>query len=196
LSIAIFIGGPAGCGKTTLAKDLVPALNKLAYGPFCMLDKDTMTDPLSEALLHALTGYGLDRDSPAYKAHARDREYEAVLRTAKENMELGLNVVLPGPWSKEIASGAVFDPNALGFNKQDKTLVVWLHVGEEDRLHRIRARGNPRDAYKLKNWSSYAKSLPSWGVTRPNGMLVLNAMRHISSLRADVLQALEQHANS
>jgi predicted kinase len=192
VSIAIFLCGPAGCGKTTLAKDLVPALNRLAYGPFCLLDKDTMTDPLSEALLHSLTGYGLDRDSPAYKAHARDREYETVLRTAKENMELGLNVVLPGPWTKEIESGAVFDPRKLGFELRDRTLVVWLQVPEEDRLDRILARGNPRDAYKLKNWKSYAKSIPTWGAAPPKGMLVLNAMRQVSSLRADVLQALEQ----
>jgi energy-coupling factor transporter ATP-binding protein EcfA2 len=192
VSIAIFLCGPAGCGKSTLAKDLVPVLNTLAHGPFCLLDKDTMTDPLSEALLHSLTGCGLDRDGPAYKAHARDREYESVLDTAKENMELGLNVVLPGPWSKEIASGAVFDPKRLGFSQRDKTLVVWLHVAENDRLGRILARGNPRDAYKLDNWSSYAKSLPSWGSTPPKGLLVLNAMREVSSLRADVLQALEQ----
>jgi predicted kinase len=192
MSIAIFICGPSGCGKTTLAKNLVPVLNNLTHGPFCLLDKDTLTDPLSEALLHALTGYGLDRDSPAYKANVRDREYESVRHTAKENMELGVNVVLPGPWSKEIASGAIFDPKALGFRKTDRTLVVWLDVAEGDRLDRIRARGNPRDAYKLKHWSSYARALPSWGAAPPKGLLVLNAMREISSLRDDVLQALNK----
>lgn len=176
MAIAIFVCGPAGSGKSTLSKMIVRRMRGPAGAPFCILDKDVLTDPLSEALLFQITGSGLDRDSAAYKAHVRDPEYACVLATAKENLELGMNVILPGPWSREIASGALYRASTLGFPADTKMLLVWLDVPEDERRSRVALRGNPRDAYKLKNWSEYVNRMPGHVKGAPDGMLVLGPM--------------------
>lgn len=190
MSIAIFICGPAGAGKTTLAKYLVPLLCQRHTMPFCLLDKDTLTAPLSSELMFTLTGNRLDRDSPVYKGRVRDLDYTCVLETAKENMALGVNAVLPGPWTRELQSGALFRPTSLGLSSEDKTLVVWLELSEDKRKERIVHRGNPLDEFKLQNWDAYARrqALPS--SLLPKDVLVLDALLSLDQAAERISEAL------
>src|SRR3546814_7439038 len=41
------------------------------------------------------------RDSPLFKDKVRDLEYASTLRIARDQLELGMNVAFPGPWSRE-----------------------------------------------------------------------------------------------
>lgn len=190
MSTALFICGPAGTGKTTLARQLAQVLPLRGLGAYALLDKDTLTDPLSAALLKALSGDELDRDSPAYKAHVRELEYQSVLRVAAENLDLGMNVLLPAPWTREAESGRIFDADALGFPAQTRVHVVWMALPEAVRLARIQQRGNPRDTFKLAHWAQYAQQAPEHLSAVSARAQVLDASRPVAELTAAVAATL------
>ena len=98
----VFICGHAGTGKTTIAKRLVGPLMRETGEAFCLLDKDTLYGRYSAAAMGALTGDPNDRDSPLYLQHLHDPEYQGLLDTARENLELGVGVIVVGPLSREV----------------------------------------------------------------------------------------------
>jgi GTPase SAR1 family protein len=106
----IFFCGHAGTGKTTLAHKLIGPLMQATGEPFCLLDKDTLYGRYSAAAMRAITGDPNDRDSPAYLDNLRDPEYEGLLDTARENLMLGISVIVVGPLSREIRAHQLTDP--------------------------------------------------------------------------------------
>lgn len=153
----VFIAGHAGTGKTTLARRAVPLLHARTGESFCVLDKDTVYGAYSAKVMGLLTGDPDDRDSPTYLEHLRDQEYAGLLEIAAENLALGVNVVLVGPFSREVKSKRVFDPAALGAPPGTRISVVWVALDEATARARIVARGDARDRYKLAHWNDYRK---------------------------------------
>ncbi len=148
----IFFCGHAGAGKTTLAKRLIGPLIARSGEAFCLLDKDTLYGAYSASVMGALTGNPNDRDSPVYLQTLRDPEYAGLLDTARENLRLGVNVLVVGPFSRELREGRLFDRAWLGVDDDVGVHVVWVELGEADAKARIVSRGNPNDAYKLAHW--------------------------------------------
>ena len=153
----IVFAGHAGTGKTTLARMAVPRLHALTGESFCVLDKDTVYGAFSSKVMGLLTGDPDDRDSPTYLEHLRDQEYSGLLDIARENLELGVNVVLVGPFSREVKSRRMFDAAALGMPAGTPIRVVWVALDEAEAKRRIVARGDHRDRYKLEHWDEYRK---------------------------------------
>ncbi|GAB6849664.1 AAA family ATPase [Paraburkholderia kururiensis] len=151
----IFICGHAGTGKSTLAKRLIAPLMRATGEAFCLLDKDTLYGRYSAAAIGALTGDPNDRDSPLYLQHLRDPEYLGLIDTARENLELGISVIVIGPLSREVRDRRLFDRAWLGVGADVAIRIVWVHASEETAHRRIVARGNPNDAYKLAHWDEY-----------------------------------------
>ncbi|VVE26492.1 ATPase [Pandoraea cepalis] len=151
----IFFCGHAGAGKTTLAKRLIGPLIARSGEAFCLLDKDTLYGAYSASVMGALTGNPNDRDSPVYLQTLRDPEYAGLLDTARENLRLGVNVLVVGPFSRELREGRLFDRAWLGVDDDVGVHVVWVELGEADAKARIVSRGNPNDAYKLAHWDDY-----------------------------------------
>ena len=98
-----------------------------------------------------------DRDSPYYLQNLRDWEYQGLIDIARENLLLGVNVILVGPFSKEIQSGRLFDPEALGVPSQTKIDIAWIDLDEIEAKARMEKRGDPRDKWKLAHWDDYVK---------------------------------------
>jgi ABC-type cobalamin/Fe3+-siderophores transport system ATPase subunit len=96
----VFFLGPAGAGKTTLAKALARRRNAAFF------DMDTLTRPVAEAIMTLAGLDPQDRDSLAYKAHCRDLGYRITMDAALENVELGSDAYVIGPFTKESASHA------------------------------------------------------------------------------------------
>lgn len=153
----VFFAGHAGTGKTTLAKRAVPLLHARTGESFCLLDKDTVYGEYSARVMGLLTGDPDDRDSPTYLEHLRDQEYHGLLEIARENLGLGVNTVLVGPFSREVRSHRVFDPVDLGMPADTLVSVVWVELDEATARERIIARAHPNDRYKLAHWDEYRK---------------------------------------
>ena len=151
----VFFCGHSGTGKTTIAKHLIGPLMRETGEAFCLLDKDTLYGRYSAAAMRALTGDPNDRDSPLYLQHLRDPEYQGLLDTARENLELGVSAVVVGPLSREVRDRRLFDRNWLGIGDDIVIRIVWVSTSEETAHARIVARRNPNDAYKLAHWDEY-----------------------------------------
>ena len=90
----ILFAGHAGTGKSTLAKKALPLLVEKTGKDFFFLDKDTAYGAFSAHIMEMTTQNPNDRDSPYYLEHLRDWEYKGLIDIARENLLLGVNVIL------------------------------------------------------------------------------------------------------
>ena len=155
----IFFCGHAGTGKTTLAKRALPALHRATGESFCLLDKDTLYGDYSSAVMGVLTGDPNDRDSPPYLQNLRNPEYHGLMKTARENLGLGVSTIVVGPLSREVRAHKLTDRAWLGVGDEVQVRIVWVHLREDEARQRIAARGNPNDAWKLAHWDDYRTRL-------------------------------------
>ena len=153
----ILFAGHAGTGKSTLAKKALPLIIEKTGEDFFFLDKDTVYGAYSSHIMELTTQNPDDRDSPYYLENLRDWEYQGLLDIVKENLLLGVNVILVGPFSKEIQSGRMFNPEALGMPQQTVISIAWIDLDENEAKVRMQKRADPRDAWKLAHWEQYAK---------------------------------------
>lgn len=153
----LLFAGHAGTGKTTLAKRAIPALAALGGRDFFFLDKDTAYGAFSAHIMGLLTGNPADRDSPTYLQNLRDREYAGLLDITRENLELGAQVMLVGPFTRELMAGKFFDPVQLGMPAGTVCRIAWIDLSTEEAKRRIEHRADPRDAWKLAHWEDYLK---------------------------------------
>jgi predicted kinase len=151
----ILFAGHAGTGKTTLAKRALPRIIEKTGADFFFLDKDTVYGAYSAHVMELTTNNPNDRDSPFYLKNLRDWEYAGLIAIAKENLQLGINVVLVGPFSTEIQSGKIFSPDALGIASTSIIKIAWIDLDENEAKHRMEKRADPRDEWKLKHWDEY-----------------------------------------
>lgn len=155
---ALFILGHAGTGKSWLTHRFV-SRQHAAGRSWCVLDKDVVSEVWTGPLLAAHGQDPNDRDSPFFKEVARDLGYQSTLRIGRDQVEHGTNVVFPGPWSRELANGALFSATALGLPGHTRLCHVWLDLPLETRKKRIIERGDPRDKWKLDHWDDYTRAL-------------------------------------
>ncbi|MDQ1909300.1 AAA family ATPase [Paenibacillus sp. GD4] len=158
MSKLVFFLGPAGAGKTTLAKAVAA---KRHAGFF---DMDTLLRPAAVALM---TQAGLDpddRDSQQYKIRCRDVGYRITMDAALENLQLGNDAFVVGPFTKETA-----DPGWLRqelariadtASEEVEVKVVYVYLKDIDLYRlRIQERGLSIDAWKLEHWEEFSQSL-------------------------------------
>ena len=153
----ILFAGHAGTGKSTLAKRALPLIVDKTQEDFFFLDKDTVYGAFSAHVMELTTQDPNDRDSPYYLQNLRDWEYQGLIDIARENLLLGVNVILVGPFSKEIQSGRMFNPEVLGIPAQTKISIAWIDLEESEAKRRMEKRADPRDQWKLAHWDEYVK---------------------------------------
>ena len=153
----ILFAGHAGTGKSTLAKRALPLIIESTGEDYFFLDKDTVYGAFSAHVMELTTQNPNDRDSPYYLQNLRDWEYQGLIDIARENLLLGVNVILVGPFSKEIQSGRMFNPEALGIPAQTKISIAWIDLEESEAKRRMEKRDDPRDQWKLAHWDEYVK---------------------------------------
>jgi predicted kinase len=140
------ICGPAGAGKSTYGRELA------AKTGACLLDSDTVTEPVVRAGMEFGGEDPDDRDSPVYRATFRDPVYECLYAVAAENLP-AVAVILVGPFTSEIRDAEW--PGGLKARFGMDVHVIFLTCPDEQRRWRIEKRGNPRDASKLRDWEAY-----------------------------------------
>ncbi|WP_188997237.1 AAA family ATPase [Paenibacillus nasutitermitis] len=154
--LVFFIGG-AGAGKTTVAKALA------ARRHAALFDMDTLSRPASEAIMRLAGLDPNDRDSPVYKAYCRDLGYRLTMDAALENVEIGSDAYVIGPFTKETEDPHWLERElaAIGASLADVEVKVIFVTLEGEGLYRqrIQERGSVLDGWKLENWGSFRKSL-------------------------------------
>ncbi len=153
----LLFSGHAGTGKTTLAKRALPVLSQRTGHDFFFLDKDTAYGAFSSHIMGLLTGDPDDRDSPTYLEHLRNQEYSGLLDITRENLALGNQVLLVGPFTREILSGKFFRPAELGLPADTVCRIAWIDLSSDEAKRRIEARNDARDQWKLAHWDEYLK---------------------------------------
>ena len=140
------ICGPAGVGKSTHGRKL--AAEKRA----CLLDSDTITEPVVRAGMELGGLDPDDRDSPVYRAAFRDPVYECLFAAAAENLA-HTDVIIVGPFTSEIRNSGWLEELEERF--ETGVHVVFVTCDESERKRRVESRGNPRDDLKLRDWDRY-----------------------------------------
>ena len=140
------ICGPAGVGKSTYGKKLAAELGA------CLLDSDTVSEPVVRAGLEFAGLDPRDRDSPIYKATYREAVYQCLYDTALENLAQ-IDVIIVGPFTREIRSESWLQELEERFAVPVE--VLFVTCASHERRRRIEARGNPRDLAKLNDWQAY-----------------------------------------
>ncbi|WP_072333396.1 MULTISPECIES: AAA family ATPase [unclassified Paenibacillus] len=171
----IFVIGPAGAGKTTVAKELARRLR------IPLFDMDTLLRPAAETIMTLSGRDPNDRDSPVYKQFCRDLGYRITMDAALENLELGIDTLVVGPFTKETENPQWPEQElarigAAGSQVELKVISVYLQDDEVYR-ERIRQRASILDVWKLENWDSFRQSLrprPVRWELPPSALLHLN----------------------
>jgi len=153
----ILFCGHAGTGKSTLAKKALPIIIDKTGEDFFFLDKDTAYGAFTAQMMKLTTGNPNDRDSPYYLENMRNWEYSGLIDIARENLALGVNVILVGPFSKEVQRGKMFETAELVIPEEVIIRAAWIDLNEDESKRRIELRADPRDDWKLNHWDQYVQ---------------------------------------
>ncbi|ASA21454.1 AAA family ATPase [Paenibacillus donghaensis] len=161
----VFFLGPGGAGKTSLAKAV--ATRRKAV----VLDMDILLRPASDVIM---TLHGLDptdRDSAEYKQLCRDLGYRITMDAALDNLPLGTDILVVGPFTKEAEDPGWIESELarIGYTLQDVEVKVVLVKLANEALYRQRIidRQSPLDDWKLEHWDQFRLALGSRTVAWP-----------------------------
>jgi predicted kinase len=141
---ALVVAGPPAAGKTTLATRLAATLG------WVIADLDAVTGALTAAALRLVGGDQSAIDG-AEGRRIRAARYEALLSVAAANLEIGLGVVVSGPFSAELADSERWQAVARRLEAtpmRPAVTLVYVDCPPELRLQRLLIRGAARDRTK------------------------------------------------
>lgn len=185
----LFVVGSAGAGKTTIAE----ALARKSRAAF--FDMDTMLRPAAEAIMKAAGYDPSDRDSPDYKALCRDLGYRITMDAALENVRLGNDAVVVGPFTKETSDAGWLGRElaSAGLSAGDvlvKAIYVYLDDAQRYR-ERIEGRDLRSDDWKLQHWNEFSRSLARRKIAWPlpeSSVLYWDNSPPLTEERAELLE--------
>ncbi len=140
----VVVCGNAGTGKTTWAKHLA------AHYQAALLDLDSASEPIVAAAQRELGRDPHDRDSADYKRVFRDAVHEALFAVTRD---CAGPVVLVAPFTRERARPDF--PDWIAAKCERQPLIHYFVTEDGVREARLRARGTPRDAAKLTDYTAY-----------------------------------------
>jgi predicted kinase len=181
MSFAVVVVGPAGSGKSTVAR----ALARRAAAVY--LDKDTLAGPLVEVALAASGNESSDRENNQfYRAHVMPAEYSSLFAVAGDNLRLGHPVVIDAPFAAYLDTPDFFVDSATRGRWPDSPVFVLRVLAPEEVIKaRLRDRGLARDAVKLRDWDTF---WTTWGTTRVawEGVRVLDVLNRGPESAVDI----------
>lgn len=184
----VFFLGPAGAGKTTLAKAVA------SHRPASFFDMDILLRPAADVIMSMHGLDPADRDSAEYKRLCRDLGYRITMDAALDNIGLSSDVFVVGPFTKETADPGWISSelSRIGLTLQQvevKVVLVGL-ASEELYRERIQGRQSPLDAWKFGHWDEFRSSLGTrtvaWPLPASNVRLVDNSNPDIQATAAAV----------
>lgn len=149
--VLVLVSGPAGSGKSTLARE-VARRYRLAY-----LDYDSLGQSFLESIHRR---YHPDERYEAFCAEWREEAYLALWRAAADSLSAGASLAASAPCSKEWREPRFFSELKARYSVDFLAVSIELLPDADALRERLVARGEARDAGKLRDWAQYVKSLP------------------------------------
>jgi predicted kinase len=185
MSFAVVVVGPAGSGKSTVARELARRATAV------YLDKDALAGPLVEAALAASGNESSDREgNDYYRTQLMPAEYASLFAVAGDNLRLGHPVVIDAPFAAYLDSPGFFTRSATQARwPNTRTFVLRVLAPEAIVKARLSERGLARDAVKLSDWDTF---WTTWGTTPVTwtGVRVLDVLN--DGAGADIDAVLER----
>jgi predicted kinase len=144
------VAGPPGAGKSTVAGLLAAALDP----PGAVLDKDTLYGGFVAAVLREASRPFGEREGPWYDEHIKKHEYGGMVAAAREIRRYGCPVLLVAPFSSQLHDAARWAAFVTDLGGPTVRL-VWLRIDADLLRERLIARGDPRDAGKLRDYDAF-----------------------------------------
>jgi predicted kinase len=139
-ALILVVAGPAGAGKSTLGRELARRTGAV------LLDLDTLINPLLDRLQAATPSPWTSHwNDPEHRDVVRPARYAVLLAVAREQADLGHELVLVAPFTAELTGGPEWDLLRTAVAPAEP-VVVWLQVPADVLATRLRERREPRDA--------------------------------------------------
>ena len=149
----ILVTSPPACGKTFISKQLAKNLRHVVY-----LDKDTLI-PLSKQIFR-VAKKPYDRSSDFFEEQIRDYEYDVILDLGFEALAYDDTVLINAPFTREIRDKEYMRGLSEKLQSMGARLtVIWVVTTPEVCRERMIKRNSDRDAYKMRHWDEYIKSV-------------------------------------
>jgi len=185
----VFFLGPAGAGKTTLAK-AVATRTKAAF-----FDMDILLRPAADVIMSMHGLDPTDRDSSDYKRLCRDLGYHITMDAALDNIALDIDSFVVGPFTKEAANSTWIENelSRIGRTLQDVEVKVVLVELANEKLYRDRilGRSSSLDDWKMEHWEQFRASLGRRNVQWP---LPSTSIMNIDNSNPDIQDAISKVA--
>ena len=186
----IIVASPPASGKTYVSEKLAGKLFSAVY-----LDKDDLADLVKCAF--QIGGQCVNMDGAFYAKNIRPAEYSTILNIAFSTLRFADNVILNGPFTKEVR-----DPAYMSMLKKRaeaygaELVLIWVFASAEICHERMIRRAAERDAQKLKNFEEYVKNIdysPPYALEQENSVsrLIVVDARSDEATEASIVKALE-----
>lgn len=144
------VAGPPGAGKTTVAGILLELLDPVP----ALLDKDTMYNPIEDAVLREAGHPISEREGDWYDMHLKPFVHDGIEATTREVRSYGCPVIVSLPFTKQIHSegGWAGLVDKLGGGT---VRLVWVHSDADTLRQRLETRGLERDGNKLQHFDDF-----------------------------------------
>jgi predicted kinase/transcriptional regulator with XRE-family HTH domain len=158
----VVVGGYAGSGKTELGRLLATMTG------WPLLDKDTLTRPMTEELLRTLDADPNDRHSDVYLQAVRPVEYRCLLSAAFDQLRHGTSTIIAAPLLREAPDPGWLRRIRSRFAATELSIAtVWVDADIEAMYRNLARRDAARDTWKLTHWDTYSEQLdlglrPAW----------------------------------
>ncbi|WP_322756427.1 AAA family ATPase [Frankia sp. Cas3] len=152
--VLVLVAGFAGSGKTEFARFISEITG------WTLVDKDTLSRPLTESLLLALDADPNDRHTATYQDKVRPLEYRCLFDAVFDNIQLGISTVVTAPFLQEVVSESWLRrlKSRCG-TRGVEIAVVWMRCDVDSMRDYLETRDAARDSWKLSYWDEYVASV-------------------------------------